>query len=402
MPEKSPSEEASELASFHRSSHHGASQLEGASFSYSMLKKFVVVALVFGAIGGVGGGLLIAKYGNISSSSVVSHQQVVLQDSSAVISVIKNVSPSVVSISSSSTVAGLFGLSTSQESAGTGIIVSSDGLIMTNNHVVDGQSSLTVTTSDGKVYSNATVVATDATRDIAFIRVKASGLKTATLGESNNLQVGTRVVAIGNALGQFQNSATEGIISGLGRDIQAGDQSSTASSESLSNLIQTDAAINPGNSGGPLVDISGNVIGMDTAISSQAQNIGFAIPVDELKSALSSVQSKGTIAHPYLGVRYITITPDFAANNNITTQNGAYITGDINNLAVLPGSPAANAGLEEGDIITKVNSDTLDQNNDLSGLISKYNVGDKLTITYIRSGKTLTTTVTLQQAPSGQ
>ena len=370
---------------------------------YALVKRIVVISLIFGILGGAIGGVIIAKYGPSSFQAVDQHK-VVLQDSSAVIDVVKTVSPSVVSISSSSTVAGLFGLQSQLTSAGTGIIVSADGLIMTNNHVVDGQTNLSVFTSDGKEYKNASVVATDATRDIAFIRIKASGLKAASLGDSANLQVGARVIALGNALGQFQNSATEGIISGLGRPIQAGGSGGLGggSVESLNNLIQTDAAINPGNSGGPLVNISGQVIGMNTAIAGQAQNIGFAIPVNELKSALSSVQSKGTIAHPYLGVRYITISPDFAANNNISVSQGAYVVGDRQNLAVLPDSPAAKAGLQEGDIITKINKDTIDQTHDLSGLVSKYNVGDVLTITYIRDGKSATAKVAMAQAPSGQ
>lgn len=372
--------------------------------SPDVARRLLIYALIAGLVGGAVGSYGISKYGPGGVAS--GKQTVVLQDTSATIDVVKNTSPSVVSITSQATVSGLFGLQTSQTGAGTGIIVSSDGLIMTNNHVVSDQgASFSVYTSDGKQYKNATVVATDPTRDIAFVKISASGLKAATLGDSSNLQVGARVIAIGNALGQFQNSATEGIISGLGRPIEAGDSggdTTGGSVESLDNLIQTDAAINPGNSGGPLVNISGQVIGMNTAIAGQAQNIGFAIPVNELKAALDSVKSSGKISRPYLGVRYIPITPDFATQNNLKVTAGAYVSGDSTNLAVLPGSPADKAGLKDGDIITKVNNDTIDQGHSLSALVSKYKIGDKLTLTYIRDGKTTTTSATLAEAPSGQ
>ncbi len=366
------------------------------------MMRVVSLALVFGLIGGVVSSAVIGKY--VPSLTPSDKKSVVLQDSSAVIDVIKNVSPSVVSITSTGTTTGygLFGLQQQQTSAaGTGMIVTPDGLILTNAHVVSGGSDFTVTTSDGKQYKNAQVVASDATRDIAFIRIKASGLKPVVLGDSNNLQVGARVIAIGNALGQYQNSATEGIISGLGRPVEAGDESGQGV-ESLDNLIQTDAAINPGNSGGPLVNISGQVIGMNTAIAGQAQNIGFAIPINEVKAALDSVKNKGTISRPYLGVRYVQITPEFAQNNNIDQTSGAYVTGDRQNLAVLPNSPASKAGIQEGDIITKINNDTIDQTHTLSGIVGKYKVGDTVKITYIRDGKTTTVNVKLEEAPSGQ
>ncbi len=367
----------------------------------SLVQRIAIISLIFGLIGGMGGGYLIAKYG--PSGLRADQRKVVLQDSSAVIDVIKNVSPSVVSITSQTTGFGLFGLQTSQTGAGTGIIVGSDGLILTNNHVVSDQgASFSVFTADGKEYKDAKVVATDPTRDLAFVQIKASGLKAAVLGDSGNLQVGARVIAIGNALGQFQNSATDGIISGLGRPIQAGSSGGNSGVESLANLIQTDAAINPGNSGGPLVNISGQVIGMNTAIAGQAQNIGFAIPINEAKSALASVKSKGKISRPYLGVHYVDITPEFAAQNNIKETAGAYIYGDRRSLPVLPGSPAAQAGLKDGDIIIKINNDVIDQNHPLTGLVSKYNIGDKINIAYIRDGKTETTTATLAEAPTGQ
>jgi serine protease Do len=361
-----------------------------------IINRVVAISLVVGLAGGMGGGWLIAKYG--PTQLQVDRRSVILQDSSAIIDVVKNVSPSIVSITTESTGYGLFGLQTSQTGAGTGIIVDSSGLILTNNHVVSGQgATFSVFTSDGKEYKDAKVIATDPTRDIAFVKISAKGLKPAVLGDSSNLRVGARVIAIGNALGQFQNSATEGIISGLGRPIRAGDK---AGVESLANLIQTDAAINPGNSGGPLVNISGQVIGMNTAIAGQAQNIGFAIPINEAKSALESVKTKGKITRPYLGVHYVDITPQFAEANNLKQTGGAYIFGDRNSLAVLPDSPASKAGLQDGDVIVKINNDTIDKDHPLISLVTKFKVGDKVTLTYIRDGQTKTVSVTLAEAPS--
>jgi serine protease Do len=366
---------------------------------YGLVRRLVTLSLVVGLVSGVVGAYVLIRY--LPASIPVSKQSVVLQESSAAVDVAKEVSPSVVSITSESTGFSFFGATQSEEGAGTGIIVSSNGLIMTNNHVISGASELDVFTSNGKEYKNAKVIATDSTNDLAFIQISASGLKPATLGDSSSVQIGTEVIAIGNALGQYQNTVTQGIISGEGRPVAASDESGD-STEQLQNLFQTDAAINPGNSGGPLVDVKGNVIGINTAVASDAQGIGFAIPINEAKQELQQVENQGSISRPYLGVRYIPVTQAFAADNNLPVSNGAYVTGDSssNEPAVVSGSPAAQAGLQQGDIITKVGNQSISQNNTLSVLIGKYKVGDKVQLTYIRSGKTQTTTVTLQQAPN--
>jgi serine protease Do len=370
---------------------------------YALVRRLVTLSLVVGLIGGIVGGYVLIRY--LPGSIPVSKQSVVLQESSAAVDVAKKVSPSVVSITTTSQSSGFsfFGTSQSEEGAGTGIIVSSNGMIMTNNHVIAGASEIDVFTSGGKEYKNAHVVATDTTNDLAFIQISASGLPAATLGDSSNVQVGTEVIAIGNALGQYQNTVTQGIISGIGRPVAAGDEGDD-SVEQLQNLFQTDAAINPGNSGGPLVNVGGQVIGINTAVASDAQGIGFAIPINEAKQELQSVQSQGTISRPYLGVYYVPVTQAFASDNNLPVSNGAYISGDSGSgtPAVVSGSPAAQAGLQQGDIITKVGSQSISQSNTLSVLISKYKVGAKVQLTYIRSGKTQTVTVTLQQAPNGQ
>ena len=370
------------------------------SMTLSRIRGFLVLALLIGVVAGALGGALFIRYG--ASQIPVDKRQILVQESSATIDVVKAISPSVVSITSQSTAQSFFGGDQSVEGAGTGIIVSSNGLIMTNKHVVaDTGASYSVFTSDGKQYA-ATVVARDPVNDLAFVQISAKGLKAATLGDSSSLVVGQSVIAIGNALGQFQNTATTGIISGLGRPIVAGDSGGTGTdaTESLQDLIQTDAAINPGNSGGPLVNLEGQVIGMNTAVSSSGQNISFAIPINELKAQVTNVESQGKIITPYLGVRYVPLTKDLAVQNNLSVSQGAYLSGDSSDAAIVPGSPADKAGLKAGDIITKVGSDSVTDNNSLTALISKHKVGETVTLTIIRSGKTQTVEVTFTAAPS--
>lgn len=366
------------------------------SLPYALVRRIITLTLVVGLIGGGVGSYLAVRY--LPQVIPVSKQALILQENSAAVNVAKKVSPSVVSITSQSTGFSFFGQSQTTKGAGTGIIVASDGLILTNNHVIDGASELDVFTSDGKQYKNARVVATDPQNDLAFIRINASGLKAAELGDSSGVAVGSRVIAIGNALGQFENTVTEGIISGLGRPVTAGDQTG-GSEEQLQNLFQTDAAINPGNSGGPLVNLAGKVIGINTAVAGNAQNIGFAIPINQAKAELEEVLKSGKITKPFLGVRYIPITKEFAASNNLPVTQGAYVTGDQKNLAVVPGSPAAGAGLREGDIIIKIGGQAIDATHSLSLIISQRKPGDKVTIEYLRDGKNQTAEVTLQETP---
>lgn len=358
----------------------------------------IILSVLFGILGGLGGSYLLIRY--FPGTIPVSKQSILLQQSSAAVDVSKKVSPSVVSITSQTTAQTVFGAQ-DQQAAGTGLIVSSDGLIMTNNHVISGASSLTVYTNDGKQYENAQVVARDTQNDLAFIQIKANGLKPAELGDSGDVQVGTAVLAIGNALGQYQNTVTQGIISGIGRPVTAGDQGG-GDVEQLQNLFQTDAAINPGNSGGPLVDLNGKVIGINTAVAGDAQGVGFAIPINLAKRELANVKSSGKISRPYLGVRYVTLTKEYATSKNLSVSEGAYITGDQNGLAVIQGSPADKAGLKDGDIIIKVDGQTLKQDHSLSGVLTEHNAGDKVKLTYIRDGKQQTVTVALSEAPQAQ
>lgn len=316
-----------------------------------------------------------------------------VEEQSATIDVVKKISPSVVSITAEQSTLNFFGQPTTSKSAGTGFVVTSSGLILTNKHVVsDSGPDYSVFTSDGKEYK-AKVQAIDPSFDIAFLKIDAKDLTVAELGDSDNIEVGQSVIAVGNALGQYQNTVTTGVVSAVGRAIEAGD--STGASEVLENLIQTDAAINPGNSGGPLVNIGGQVIGINTAVDQSGQGIGFAIPINLAKSALDSVEKNGKIVRPYLGVRYINITKEFAARNNLGVDHGALIYASGNDFAVIHGSPAQKAGLKEEDIILKINDTELGQGKSLVSVLSNFSVGDKVTITFLRDGKEAKTTAVL-------
>jgi serine protease Do len=208
------------------------------------------------------------------------------------------------------------------------------------------------------------------------------------------------VVAIGNALGQFQNTVTSGIISGYGRSVQAQDETGS-SVETLQNLFQTDAAINQGNSGGPLVNANGEVIGINTAVAGGAENVGFSIPTDDIKGAIKSVLETGSLKRPYLGVRYISLTEALAKEEGINTKNGALVaTGRGGQPAIVPGSPAEKAGLKNKDVILKVNDQTIDATNSLTSVIGRYGVGDTVTLTILRDGKEITVPVKLEALPS--
>lgn len=359
--------------------------------------------LVMGFAGGLFGNY-VANLGETQTTQV--SRQVISNESELISSIASEVGQSVVSINvtTTTTQTDIFGRSYSSEgeAAGTGIIVSSSGYIVTNRHVVDsGATKVSITLSDGTTLSDVSVVGRTSdsdSLDIAILKVndtKGKTLVPATIGDSSDIKVGDKVVAIGNALGQFQNTVTSGIISGYGRSIEAGD-STGSSTEVLQNLIQTDAAINSGNSGGPLVDMNGAVIGINTAVASgTAQNIGFAIPINDVSGLISTVLKTGKFQRPYLGVRYITLNDDYAYTYNLSVKRGAYLAPDQSGGAVVSGSPADKAGLKEKDIITKVDGTTIDESHSLSSLIGRKSVGDSVKLTVIRDGKTITVSVTL-------
>jgi len=282
---------------------------------------------------------------------------------------------------------------------GSGFFISSDGLVVTNRHVVDdNEADYTVLTNDGEKYK-AEVLAKDSILDIAILKVKGKDFPYLKFGNSDFLKPGQTVIAIGNALAEFHNSVSVGVVSGLSRSIVAGDFSGR--SELLEGVIQTDAAINPGNSGGPLLDLVGNVIGINVAVQRGAENIGFALPSNTVKSIVDSVKEHGEIVRPYLGVRYIQITEDLKKRNNLPVDYGVLIIrGEtIGDLAVLPGSPADKAGLLENDIILEVNGIKLDGKKSLALLIRQKKVGDEITLKILSKGREKEVKVILEKMP---
>ncbi|TSA44534.1 PDZ domain-containing protein [bacterium] len=283
---------------------------------------------------------------------------------------------------------------------GSGFIISSDGMILTNKHVVfDTKADYTVLTNDGKKH-NAKVLARDPVQDLAVIKIDAIDLPVVTLGDSDTIKLGQTAIAIGNALGEFRNTVSVGVISGLSRTITA--SGGIFGSETLQNLIQTDAAINQGNSGGPLLNLKGEVIGINTAVASGAQNIGFTIPINQAKRDIESVKKTGDIKISYLGVRYTLITADMAKQQKLSVDYGALVRGNNDGPAVIKDSPAAKAGVQAEDIILEVNGVKVDENNSLGNLIQRYNIGDTITLKVQRGDKTIDIPVVLTERPAGQ
>lgn len=273
-----------------------------------------------------------------------------------------------------------------EQDIGSGFIVGADGLVVTNKHVVaESGATYRVITKDDKTYEVKKIYR-DPSNDLAILKIDASGLPTVEMGDSDKIKVGQLAIAIGTALGEFRHTVTTGVISGVGRGIEAGNPLE-GYVERLDNVIQTDAAINPGNSGGPLLNSAGQVIGVNTAVSAEGQNIGFALPINVVKEALANFNATGQFNRPFLGVRYQMIPRSTAILNDI--PEGAYIA------EVVEGSPAARAGLRPEDIITKFDGNKLTDGNDLAKAISKKKVGDTVTLTVWRDEKELTITVTL-------
>lgn len=271
-------------------------------------------------------------------------------------------------------------------SSGTGFIVSSDGLILTNKHVVSEEGAeFTVLMNNGEKYP-AKVLAKDPVQDVAVLKIEKKNLPSVVLGDSENIQIGQSVIAIGNALGEFRNTVSVGVISGLRRTITAQGGGST---ETLDDLIQTDAAINPGNSGGPLINLKGEVVGIDTAMSQGAQNIGFALPINKAKKDLEQVKKSGKITYPFLGVRYVLIDKDLQKKNNLTVDYGALVArGETQtDLAVTPGSPADVAGIVENDIILEINGKKIDKDNSLAKIVQNSSVGETLKLKISHKGQ---------------
>lgn len=318
-------------------------------------------------------------------------------DPKSIEGVANKVSQSVVSIvSKSQKGTKYFSSGFGSASAGTGIIVSENGYILTNKHVVEGSSDISVVTNDGNSYDNVEIITTDPLSDIAILKISnAKGLKAAELGDSKALNIGQQVIAIGNALGEYDGTVTSGIISGIGRTVNASSDDG-ATKETLTDMIQTDAAINSGNSGGPLVNAQSQVVGVNTAVASEAQGIGFAIPISSVKGILKSIAEGKTPNRAYLGANYISINPQVQKAYNLNVSKGALIK-NRNGKSVISGSPAQKAGLKDGDIITKIDDIEISKNISLGSLIGEKSAGDKVKITYLRDGKESTSVATLEE-----
>jgi 2-alkenal reductase len=286
-----------------------------------------------------------------------------------------------------------FGQTTQPQALGSGVIIDTDGHIVTNNHVVAGGENFQVIFSDARKVS-ATLVGRDPLSDIAVLKVSGPVPAVASFGDSSVLEPGEQVVAIGSALGNFRNTVTHGIVSGLDRTLD------DPNGSGLTGLIQTDAPINHGNSGGPLLNLRGEVIGINTAVISGnpltgdvAQGLGFAVPSNTAKQISAELIQNGTVKRPYLGVSYQQLSPQVAAYYGLSATQGALIT------AVQSGSPADSAGLQAQDVVTAIEGTTLDDQNTLSGILLSHKIGDKIRLTVRRNNQTLNLTATLGERP---
>jgi serine protease Do len=370
------------------------------------LKKILVGVLIVGLLGF--GFTRLVQTGKVKLDwtplpkvqNTTQETRTLVKEENAIIQTVEESSPSVVAIGVSQRIINPFDPEAlprnRQQTIGTGFIVSENGVIVTNRHVVaDTDVTYSIVTKDGKRLEVERIYR-DTNLDLALIKTKETGLKPLKIGDSSKLKVGQTTIAIGNALGRFSNTVTTGVVSGVGRTIGAGDPFS-GQTELLDDLIQTDAAINPGNSGGPLLNSAGEVIGVNVAVSEAAQNIGFAVPINSVKPVVDEFVSTGKISRAFLGVNYRVITRDLALLNEV--PQGAYIQ------EIVPNSPAEKAGIEPGDIITKIDGKQVDDQNVISELVRTKKPGDKVAIELWSEnenaqGQTRTIEATLEEVPN--
>ncbi len=325
----------------------------------------------------------------------VDGNQITSDDEKTTANVAKNVSPSVVSIVTEVRQSSAYWGDVTQSGAGSGVIVDSSGIIVTNKHVVEGAAALQVILDDGSTIDNVKVLATDPLNDLAFLKISSDeALTAAELGDSSTIKIGQKAIAIGNSLGQYQNTVTSGIISATGRPVAASSDSSSDDVTVLTDLLQTDAAINPGNSGGPLLNAAGQVIGINTAIAADAEGIGFAIPVNATKGILKQLVAGHDAKRAYIGVRSVPVNAQVAKEYKLAVNEGAYVYAN-GKTAVESGSPAEKAGIKEKDVIVKINDVMVGPSGGVASLVAEYAPGDVIDVVVNRGGKEISMQITL-------
>ncbi len=369
-----------------------------------------LVSVLFGVIGGGLSSFVILNY--LGTEQELAPQETVINfENGSYKQVWEKASPAVVSVVAMKdlseyynqfSVSGSTG-ELSKVSSGTGFIITADGLVVTNKHVVGDDTAEYVVILDDGTELTAKVLDKDTLNDIALVQItgedeRMGEFPTLEFADSDAISVGDPVVAIGNALGEYSNTTTVGIVSAVGREIMASGGAGFGT-ENLVNLIQTDAAINPGNSGGPLLNLNGEVIGMNTAIDTTASGIGFALPSNDIASVVASYQEFGRIVRPFVGVRYIPVTAFNQEKLGVEVDHGVYVIGDsqAQTPGVVPNSPADKAGIKEGDVIVSVNGEELTDSFTLSNSIADYQVNDVITLGVWRDGETLSIQLTLEE-----
>ncbi|MGH2407990.1 MAG: trypsin-like peptidase domain-containing protein [Candidatus Limnocylindrales bacterium] len=324
-----------------------------------------------------------------------------ISEDSAIIRAAAAVSPAVVTI----TTRADNGTSTNPldlpaTGVGSGILFDASGWILTNRHVVVGSQAVTVKLKDGREFTGS-IYGIDTLTDLAIVKIDATGLPVAPIGDSTALKAGQLAVAIGSPLGSFENSVTAGVVSALGREITVPDIQ-TGQPRQIRNLIQTDAAINPGNSGGALVDSLGQVIGINTAVAGSAEGIGFAIPIEIAKPIMRQALAGQQLSRPYLGIVYTAVTPTVMRQANLPIDYGAWISASgTGSPSVVPGAPADKAGVKDGDIVTAIGGQRIDDAHSLEDVLVRYSPGDEVTLSILRAGATIELKVTLATRPAG-